>query len=80
MEGGECNFFQTLREGSIFFFLSGLGMRVIPPNLKGKECNLSLIFFFLWLNMLAWFGFLKKVSNCPRSEMLKTDLYFEQYS
>ena len=53
MEGGECHFFQTLKAGSIFF-LSGLGMRVIPPNLKGKEFNLSLIFFFVKHAHLVW--------------------------
>ena len=79
MEGSECHFFQTLREGSIFF-LSGLGMRVIPPNLKGKECNLSLIFFFFFFlakyARLVWVSY-KSIKFHPHSGMLKNYLSLE---
>ena len=77
MEGSECHFFQTLREGSIFF-LSGSGMRVIPPNLKGKECNLFLIFFFLakYAHCLVWVSY-QSIKFHPHSGMLKNYLSFE---
>ena len=35
--GGSVNFFKF--QGSGVFFSSGIGWSVVPPNLKGGECN-----------------------------------------
>ena len=40
MKGGKCHFFSNLK-GMECFFLSGLGVSVILPNLKRRECNFS---------------------------------------